>query len=56
MKGPIEEQILFKTLFQNNTRWKEINLDTIFKNSHSQKLHDFQIFALKIFDLAPNNC
>ena len=27
--GPIEEQLLFKILFQNNPRWEEISLDII---------------------------
>ena len=35
--GPIEEQVLFKTLFQNNPNWKEINLDKISLNTISYK-------------------
>ena len=37
VNGPIEEQQLFKTLFQNNPHWKEINLDKISFNSVSYK-------------------
>jgi len=37
VKGPIEEQQLFKTLFQNNPHWEEINLDKISLNSVSYK-------------------
>ena len=30
--GPIEEQLLIKTLFQNNPRWGKLSLDTISSN------------------------
>jgi len=30
--GPIEEQLLFKSIFQNNPRWEKINLDVISKH------------------------
>ncbi|MBC8258840.1 MAG: hypothetical protein H8E38_07485 [SAR324 cluster bacterium] len=29
LPGPKEEQVLFKTLFQNNHRWKNLNLDAL---------------------------
>lgn len=32
LPGPIEEQLLVKTLFQNNPRWKKLSLDTISSN------------------------
>ncbi len=37
LNGPIEEQLLFKTLFQNNPYWKEVFLDKISLNSVSYK-------------------
>jgi len=32
IQGPIEEQLLIKTLFQNNPRWEKLSLDTISSN------------------------
>jgi len=37
LTGPIHEQLLFKTLFQNNPRWEKINLDVISNNYVSYK-------------------
>ena len=46
LKGPYEEQLLVKTLFHNNPRWKNLRLETISSNfvtySSCKRTHEYK--------------
>ena len=55
--GPVEEQLLVKTLFHNNPRWKNLRLDTISSNfvSYSSLYLGNKDKMLKEFILPPDS-